>query len=90
MRAVIQRVRSATVDVGGERVASIGAGLSPDEFKAVASPYTFIEYAVRLQRGFVEGKGLSVEDRKILMSTAQDFREGSDMLRKKWWPGYGR
>ncbi len=27
MRAVIQRVRSATVDVGEERVASIGAGL---------------------------------------------------------------
>lgn len=71
-------------------LSTIAPALSPAQFRAVAAPYVFVAHAEHLRRAFLDGRPLQAEDRTVLLSTAEDFRGGADVLRKKWWPEYGR
>lgn len=92
MRAVVQRVRSATVRVGGEEVASMGAGLlalvgvargdGPEAARELARKLVhlrvFADAGGRMNRDLLEtGGSLAVVSQFTLLGDARDGRRPS-------------
>lgn len=71
------------------QLATIAAALRPDEFRTVAIPYVFVPYGEGLRTQLLAGRPLEANDRQVLLSTAREFTQGADLLRVRFWPGYG-
>ena len=78
MRAVVQRVRSASVDVGEERIAAIGAGLVVLlGVGAGDAP----EDGERLEKGVFRAKDMSRDElARLVKDLEQQMKEAADAL----------